>query len=72
MEYTFLTEKFYNDYPHDKYPQIEIKVDRPYAHVHVSAYIRLTYTIDLAKAIIQDIDENNAKHVAKIILGFAE
>ena len=28
--------------------------------------------LDLAKAIIQDIDENNAKHVAKIILGFAE
>ena len=45
MEYTFLTEKFYNDYPHDKYPQIEIKVDRPYAHVHVSAYSRLTYKL---------------------------
>lgn len=28
--------------------------------------------IDLAKAIIQDIDENNAKQVAKIILGFVE
>ena len=28
--------------------------------------------LDLAKSIIQDIDENNAKHVAKIILGFAE
>lgn len=28
--------------------------------------------LELAKAIIQDIDENNAKHVAKIILGFAE
>lgn len=28
--------------------------------------------LDLAKAIIQDIDQNNAKHVAKIILGFVE
>ena len=41
MEYTFLSEKFYKNYPHDKYPQMEIKVDRPYAHVHVSAYGRL-------------------------------
>lgn len=28
--------------------------------------------LDLAKAIIQDIDPNNAKHVANIILGFVE
>lgn len=28
--------------------------------------------LDLAKAIIQDIDENNAKQVAKIILGAVE
>ena len=28
--------------------------------------------LELAKAIIQDIDPNNAKHVAKIILGFVE
>lgn len=28
--------------------------------------------LKLAKAIIQDIDTNNAKHVAKIILGFVE
>lgn len=28
--------------------------------------------LELAKAIIQDIDANNAKHVAKIILGFVE
>lgn len=28
--------------------------------------------LELAKAIIQDIDSNNAKNVAKIILGFAE
>lgn len=30
------------------------------------------FNFDLAKAIIQDIDPNNAKHVAKIILGFVE
>ena len=41
MEYTFLSEKFYKDYPHDEYPQMEIKVDRPYAHVHVSVYGQL-------------------------------
>lgn len=41
MEYTFLSEKFYKDYPHDKYPQMEIKIDRPYAHVHVQAYGQL-------------------------------
>lgn len=28
--------------------------------------------LELAKAIIQDVDSNNAKHIAKIILGFAE
>ena len=41
MEYTFLTEKFYKDYPHDKYPQMEIKEDRPYAHVTVELYNQL-------------------------------
>ena len=38
IEYTFLTDKFYNDYQHDLYPQIEIKKDRPYAHIHVNAF----------------------------------
>lgn len=28
--------------------------------------------IDLAKSIIQDLDENNAKNIAKIILAYAE
>ncbi|NBI91495.1 hypothetical protein D3Z45_13180 [Lachnospiraceae bacterium] len=41
MKYTFLTEKFYNDYPHEQYPQMEIKEDRPYAHVQVEAYNQL-------------------------------
>ena len=41
MKYTFLTEKFYNDYPHEKYPQMEIKEDRPYVHVQVEAYNQL-------------------------------
>lgn len=41
MKYTFLTEKFYNDYPHDKYPQMEIKDNRPYAHVKVALYDNL-------------------------------
>ena len=30
------------------------------------------FNLDLAKAIIQDIDENNAKQIAKIILGSVE
>lgn len=41
MVYTFLTEKFYKDYPHEKYPQIEIKKDRPYAHVTIGLYNQL-------------------------------
>ena len=41
MVYTFLTEKFYKDYPHEKYPQIEIKKDRPYAHVTIELYNQL-------------------------------
>ena len=41
MKYTFLTEKFYKDYPHDQYPQMEIKEDRPYAHVTVELYSQL-------------------------------
>ena len=46
MEYTFLTEKFYKDYPHDKYPQMEIKEDRPYAHVTVELYNQLRSHVD--------------------------
>ena len=41
MEYTFLTEKFYNDYPHEQYEQMEIKDNRPYAHVQVEVYNQL-------------------------------
>lgn len=41
MKYTFLTEKFFNDYPHEQYPQMEIKEDRPYAHVQVEVYNQL-------------------------------
>ncbi|MDF2473259.1 MAG: hypothetical protein K0R21_1041 [Anaerocolumna sp.] len=33
---TFLTSAFYNDYPLSKYPQIEQKIDRPYAQVIVT------------------------------------
>ena len=28
--------------------------------------------IDLAKSIIEDLDENNAKHIAEIILGYVK
>jgi len=35
MKYTFLTEKFYHDHPHEEYEQMEMKRDRPYAHVQV-------------------------------------
>lgn len=38
MNYSFLTEKFYEDYPHNEYLQMEIKANRPYAHVHIKAY----------------------------------
>lgn len=41
MKYTFLTEKFFNDYPYEQYPQMEIKEDRPYAHVQVEVYNQL-------------------------------
>lgn len=41
MKYTFLTEKFYKDYPHTQYPQMELKDDRPYAHIHVNTYGKL-------------------------------
>jgi protein AbiQ len=38
MKYTFLSQKFYNDYPHNKFPQMEIKQNRPYVHVTIEAY----------------------------------
>lgn len=41
MKYTFLTEKFYNDYPHEQYKQMELKSDRPYAHVTIELYNQL-------------------------------
>jgi protein AbiQ len=41
MKYTFLTEKFYKDYSHDKYPQMAVKESRPYAHIRVEAYDQL-------------------------------
>lgn len=30
------------------------------------------FNIDLAKSIIHDVDSHNAKHIAKIILGYVE
>ena len=36
MTYTFLSEDFYNDYPSDKYEQMEQKNNRPYAHVQLA------------------------------------
>ncbi len=33
---TFLTSAFYSDYPLTKYPQIEQKLNRPYAQVNVT------------------------------------
>lgn len=41
MKYTFLTKKFYKDYPHTQYPQMELKDDRPYAHIHIKTYGQL-------------------------------
>lgn len=41
MKYTFLSDKFYEDFPHEKYPQMEIKKNRPYAHVQVEVYNQL-------------------------------
>ncbi len=41
MKYTFLTSQFYTDYPNSKYPQIEVKDDRPYAHIVVNTYGKL-------------------------------
>ena len=41
MKFTFLTPKFYSDYPQILYPQIERKDDRPYAHVTIEMYSQL-------------------------------
>lgn len=41
MKYTFLTDQFYSDYPNSRYPQIESKKNRPYAHIIVNTYEKL-------------------------------
>lgn len=41
MKYTFLSDKFYTDYPHEKYEQMEMKKNRPYAHVYIDVYDKL-------------------------------
>lgn len=41
MKYTFLTDQFYSDYPINRYPQIESKKNRPYAHIMVNSYEKL-------------------------------
>ena len=38
MKYTFLSNDFYNDYPNEKYPQIEQKDKRPYIHMYIDVY----------------------------------
>ena len=38
MKFTFLSDKYYNKYTNDLYPQLELKPTRPYAHVKVEAY----------------------------------
>ena len=38
MKYTFLSDIFYEDFPHEKYRQLELKRDRPYAHVQIDVY----------------------------------
>ncbi|MSS63088.1 type III toxin-antitoxin system TenpIN family toxin [Velocimicrobium porci] len=38
MQYTFLSKKFYEDYSKNKYPQIEMKENRPYAHIYLELY----------------------------------
>ena len=36
MIFIFLNNKFYSDYSNDKYPQLELKSDRPYIHILLS------------------------------------
>ncbi len=36
MKFIFLTEQFYKDYPHEKYPQMEQKETRPYTQVYTN------------------------------------
>lgn len=33
MLFTHLSEKFYNDYPSDQYPEMMLKENRPYTQV---------------------------------------
>ena len=35
MLFTHLSEKFYNDYPADQYPEMMLKENRPYTQVTV-------------------------------------
>lgn len=41
MKYTFLSEQFYKDFPHEHYEQLELKDNRPYAHVQLDIYDKL-------------------------------
>lgn len=38
MDFKFLSEKYYDEYTNDMYPQLELKPTRPYAHVKINMY----------------------------------
>lgn len=38
MEFTFLSKKFYEDYPYKDYQQLERKELRPYTHIELEVY----------------------------------
>lgn len=43
MKFTFLSKQFYQDYPQNKFEQLELKDNRPYAHVVVETYGKTFY-----------------------------
>ncbi len=38
MDLNFLSDKYYAEYTNDEYPQLELKSNRPYAHIKVNMY----------------------------------
>ena len=65
MLFTHLSEKFYNDYPSEKYPEMMLKENRPYTQV-VTNVNGLKFAVPLRSDISHKTDvlwtDKNARH----------
>ncbi|MBE5974966.1 MAG: hypothetical protein E7251_10260 [Paenibacillaceae bacterium] len=73
MKFTFLSDKFYEDHPHDKYNQLEMKESRPYTHIELELYdakfaVPLRSNIDHPHAFFTNKEEKCGVDFSKVVV----